>query len=190
MMNADTQITLDQYYAAVVSDISARFPVFGTVEFDRGDIERKHLPVPACLLEITEFEDDGENDPGTEAWQCNARVEARIVFGFRTERVKLQCRKLATALAHFLRLRRFGHPEKPGTKLPTGAAMLVGCYEDDFSPVLDKYEVWRVEWIQNMTFGPSIWNDEGETPDKVYVGIAPDIGKGNEGQYTQIAGDK
>ena len=190
MMNADTQITLDQYYAAVVTDISGCFPVFRTVEFDRGDMDRQPPPVPACLLEITEFEDDGENDPGTGSWQCNARVEARIIFGFRTERVKLQCRKLATALAHFLRMRRFGHPEKPASALPTGPALLTGCYEDEFSPELYKYEVWRVEWIQNMTFGPSIWNEDGEAPKRIHSGFAPDIGTGNESRYDTISEEK
>lgn len=200
-MNADTEITLDQYYRAVVADIRAAFPVFRIVEFDRDDISRAPLEktdLPACLLEITEFEDDAENDMGTGQWFCAARVEARIVVSFREEKENFTVRDMAVALATWIRKRRFSHPDilpdpdKPDEKrlaLPTGAAQVEGAYEDSFSPQLDQYAVWRVEWTQQMTFGASSWKwmGEGEMPANIYSGFKPGIGEGNQDQYMQIA---
>lgn len=183
-MNAETEITLDQYYSAVVSDIAAAFPVFQTIEFDREDIDTNAPQLPACLLEITEFEDN-DNDYQTGAWHCLANVEMRILVSFKTENAKLECRKLAVALAHWLRFKRFTHPSDPQKKLPTGPALLTGCYLDDFDE-LENYEVWRVEYTQAMTFGPSVWTDDGVTPTQVYAGFSPDIGSGNENDYTEL----
>lgn len=184
-MNADTETTLDQFYAAVVNDIRAAFPVFATVEFDRED--RENIPLPAVLLEISEFEDANDMDPGSEQWSVDARVEALVLLGFREAAVKMEVRKAATALAVWLRKRRFSHPSKPGKKLPTGEVRLQGCYKDDFNPELDQYEIWRVEWTQNMTLGPSVWAGEtdGTTPTPVYS-WAPAIGTGNEDQYNEL----
>ena len=182
-MNADTEITLDKYYAAVIADIREAFPVFNTVEFDRGEIETNAPLLPACLLEISEFEDG--DDLQTEAWHCLAHVDIRILLSFKTPNAKLACRKLAVALAHWLRFRRFTHPDNLDKKLPTGPVLLTGCYQDEFDD-LENYEVWRIEFTQAMTFGASVFTDEGVIPDQVYSGISPAIGSENENAYIEV----
>lgn len=184
-MNAQTTITLDQYYTAVVADIKAAFPLFVTVEFDRED--RSKLPLPACLLEIPAFDDAEDEDPGTEQWACDARVELRVLLPFNDDAVKLECRKLATAIAVWLRKRRFNHPTEAGKALPTGAAKVVAAEKDDFDPTLDKFDVWRVDFVQRMHFGASVFDGEtGTSPANPVYSYAPEIGTGNEDEYTPV----
>lgn len=185
-MDADTQITLDQFYAAVTADIREAFPDFATVEFDREDRTFKAADLPACLLEISEFEDADEHDPGTEQWATVARIEARVILGFRLENVKLEVRKAATALSVWLRRRRFRHPTRAGKALPTGQVMLAGCYKDDFSPDLDEFEVWRVEWSQTMHLGVSVFQPGEAVPWQPVYSWVPDVGFGHEDDYRGI----
>lgn len=185
-MDAQTQITLDEYYVAAVADIRAAFPQFVTVEFDREDRELKADDLPACLLEIDEFEDAPDRDPQTEQWATMARVNARVVLGFRTGAVKMEVRKAATSLAVWMRKRRFRHPTKPGEALPTGAAEVAGCYRDDFSPELDQFEVWRLEWLQIMHLGATAFPAGGTVPTNPVFSWAPAIGYGHEQDYSEL----
>jgi hypothetical protein len=59
---------------------------------------------------------------------------------------------------------------------PIGPAQVIGCYQDDFNSELDQYEVWRVEWTQEMHFGSTIWTDDGDVPNEIRVAFSPDIG--------------
>lgn len=181
MANANTVTTLDAVHEGIVAAIKAQFPDLRTVEAYR--LDRNNLPVPACLIEMTEM-DPAELDPGTEQQAVNARFEAKLVIGFRQglKNPKLEIRKLAAAIAAFIRLQRWG--------CPIGPAEFIGAYPDDFDPELDQFEVWRVEWRQIIHLGDSVWNDwnAGEPPSQLLVGFAPDVGTGNEAEYTQITG--
>jgi hypothetical protein len=178
MANANTVTTLDAVHEGIVSAIAAQFPDLATVEAYR--LDRKNLPVPACLVELTEMDALPDDDPGTEQQAVNARFEARLVIGFRqgNSNPKLQIRKLAAAVAAFVRAKRWG--------CPIGAAEVLGAYPDDFDPELDQYECWRVEWQQLIYLGDTVWNDEGVTPSRVFAGVSPDIGAGNEPAYTEL----
>lgn len=195
-MNANTNIDLAVVHDAIVADIKAAFPHLQTVEFYRED--RKILTTPACLLELTELEADPDNDPGTEQLAVLAKFEAELVIGFRQKpgdiaRAKLSIRVLAAALEAWLRMRRWTNPADPVKKLPTGEAIVLGAYQDDFSVMgrqrdqeLSQFEVWRVEWQQRMHLGQTVWTDEGITPTTVYSGVSPDIGQDNEDQCSQV----
>jgi hypothetical protein len=183
-MNANTEVELGALHDAIVRDIQTAFPDLATVEFYRDD--RKNLPAPACLLDLVEFEPSPEDDPGTEQLAVLAKFEASLVLGFRTDKAKLSARKLAAAFAAWLRLRRWSHPTEAGKKLPTGPAVVTGCFKDDFSPELDQFEVWTVEWSQIVHLGNTVWTDEGTTPTTVMAGFSPRIGAGEESEYTQV----
>lgn len=190
-MNANTNIDLAVLHQAIVADIKAKFPGLVTVEFYRED--REKLPMPACLLELTELDAIPEDDPGTEQLAVMAKFEAELVIGFRTPEAKLSIRELAGALAAWLRMRRWTNPADPTKKLPTGEAQVIGAYQDDFVVVgraqnrpLEQFEVWRVEWQQRVHLGNTVWTDEGTTPSEVFVGQAPEVGTGNEEDYTQV----
>lgn len=184
-MNANTNIDLEILHDAIVADIKAAFPSLVTVEFYQDEPEmRKNLPIPACLLTLSEMEVDPEIDPGTEQLAVNATFEAYfIINSLRTPRAKLAIRKNVAAFIAWLRLRRWTNPADTSKKLPTGPAYVMGGYPDDFQPEIDKYEVWRVEWQQVIHLGETIWTDEGTTPQNPVYSWSPDIGNGNEDKY-------
>lgn len=179
-MNANTFCDLDALHAAIVEDIKAQFPDLQTVEFYRTD-ERKGMPLPAVILDLTEFENQPDADPGTEQLAVTARFEAEIIMGFRVPNVKREVRKFAAAFAAWMRLRRFTREN-----VHTGPAQVIGCYPDDFNPELDQYEVWRVEWSTVLHLGNTVWTNEGTIPTQVFLGQAPDIGAGHEDDYTRV----
>lgn len=192
MANANTEIDLGELHQAIENAIRAQFPDLKLVAFYREDDERAELrrdDLPACLLELSEMEPTPEVDPGTEQLAVSARFEARLIIGFRTPRAKLEIRKLAAALAVFLRLKRWPHPTEPGKTVPTGPAEVVAIMPDEFSPELDRYEVWRVEWTQTLHLGTSVWKDDGVTPGTPLYSWSPQIGHGHEGDYKDVVPD-
>lgn len=180
MANANTVTTLEAVHAGIVSAIAAQFPALQTVEAYR--LDRKSLPVPACLIELTEMDAVNDEDPGTEQQAVMARFEARLVIGFRqgAKNPRMEIRKLAAAVGAFVRLQRWG--------CPIGPAELIGIYQDDFDPELDQYEVWRVEWQQVIHLGETVWTDEGETPTMILASFSPAVGVEREAEYQPIAG--
>lgn len=177
MANANTEVTLDAVHDAIVERIRSQFPALKTVQAYR--LERKTLPTPACLIELMEMETGQDaDDPGTEQLAVNARFEARLILGFKTPQAKLEIRKLAAAVAAFARLNRWG--------CPIGPANVIGAWPDDFDPELDQYECWRVEWVQVIHLGTSIWTDHGLPVGEPVFSWAPKIGVGNEAYYRPL----
>lgn len=171
----DTELDLDALHDAIVQSIAAQFPALATVEDYRED--RLNLPLPAVLVELIELEPTPDADPMTEQLAALARFDARVVMGFREPQAKRSVRKLAAALALHVSGQRWGQK--------IGPAEVVVIAPDDFTPELDQFEVWRVEWQQPVHIGPSIWTDDGVTPVPVFS-FAPDIGPGNEGSYEPL----
>lgn len=182
-MNANTEIDLETLEAAIAADIRAQFPDLKTVEFYRED--RTELPVPAVLLELTEWEYDEERDPGTEQLAVLAHFEAEVIIGFRKVHQRLakaEIRRLVGALGAFMYNRRWNKPgaglngDGDPIKLPTGPVQIVGAYPDEFQGMdtgkrgdtLDRYEVWRLAWQQKVHLGKSVWNSAGFTPTALY----------------------
>lgn len=190
MANAVTSCDLAALHTAITAAISAAYPALQTVEFYRAQnegSERLTLPIPACLLEMVEADEFSNPDPGSEQQALMVRFEARFVVGFRVASAKLAVRELATAFAAFIRAQgRWKDANGVGIGGQGGACKVIGCYPDDFDPVLDQFEVWRVEWQQQLWFGNSVWSGEGVAPTTVFIGYAPDIGTGHEEDYKQV----
>lgn len=189
MTDRNTEIDLAVLHQAIVDDIKAQFPELTTVEFYRGQDtgeDRRSLPTPACLLDLTELEAEPEADPGTEQLAVLAKFEVALVIDFRTAQSKLSIRQLAASFAAWLRLRRWSNAAVPGKKLPTGPAQVVGAYPDDFQPDLERFVVWRVEWQQIIHLGQTVWKPEGAAPTQVLVSFTPDIGFGHEPDYVPV----
>jgi hypothetical protein len=180
-VNANTQIDLDQLHSAIVTAIAAAFPQFQTVATYPEVSDRQTLATPACIIELTEMEAAPEDDPGTEQLAMVATFEARIIIGFRTPDAKRAIRKLAGALAAFVLRKRWG--------LPVGPAEVLDARPDDFSPELDQYEVWRVEWQQVIHLGASVWLDSGVTPADIRVSWVPRVGPPYESEYLPVDGE-
>lgn len=171
----DTELDLDALHDAIVQSIGAQFPTLATVEDYRED--RLGLPLPAVLVDLIELEPTPDADPMTEQLPALARFDARVVVGFRETQAKRTVRKLAAALALHISGQRWG--------LKMGPAEVVAIEPDGFTPELDQYEVWRVEWQQPVHIGASIWTDDGTTPVPVFS-YSPDVGPGNEGAYEPL----
>lgn len=160
----DTAIDLDALIDAILASIAAAFPVFETVEAYRED--RRSLPAPACLVQLVDLEPDPASDPGTEQLAVTARFEAQVVLGFRTDAVRRAAPKLAAALALHIQRKRWG--------LPVEAATVTAIEPDEFSPDLDQFEVWRIDWQQVVHIGESVWNNDGTLPSVVLSSINGD----------------
>lgn len=178
-MDRNTEVTLDQVHDGIVSTLQTQFPA---VHVEAYRTDRKELPVPAILVELTEFEDAPDHDPGTGQLAVLATFEAIVVIGFRQpdgRNPKREVRNLAAAVAAFARLQRWG--------CPIGPAMVTGAHPDDFHPELDQFEVWAVEWRQIVHLGETVWKGGNPPPDGVNASFAPLIGPPHEGDYEQVA---
>lgn len=178
MADANTEIDLDALHAAIIAGISGKFPDLN-VEAYREDRER--LILPACLVELVDMEPDPDSDPGTGQLAVLARFEARIVIGFKKLKAKQEIRKMAAALAAAIYMQRWGQP--------IGPAEVTTITPDNFSPELDQFEVWRVDWQHLIHLGASVWNNDGTIPRQVWASISPEIGPDYINSYKLIAGD-
>ncbi|WIY23784.1 hypothetical protein [Parasedimentitalea psychrophila] len=169
-------IDLDQLHDAILTRIREQFPDLQTVE-DYG-ADRKDLLMPAVLLELVDMEADPDSDPGTEQLAVVTKWAARVVFSFRQENLKREIRKLAGALGVLVHDNRWGQSVNPAKVTVIGP--------DAFDPAFDNFEVWAVEWDQQVDLGASVWTGEGVTPERVMVGYSPDTGPGQDGAYTEL----
>ncbi len=176
-MDRNTEVTLDQVHDGIVTTLAAQFPGLH-VEAYRED--RKSLPIPACLIELSEMEADPATDPGTGQLSVIATFEAQLIMGFKQpgKNAKREVRKLAAAVAAFVRLKRWG--------CPIGPAEVVGAYKDDFDPELDQFECWRVEWRQVIHLGETVWKGGHPPPGEVLGSFVPLIGEPYEGEYQPL----
>jgi hypothetical protein len=180
------QVDIDVLQDAIEADITAAFPDLKTVEFYSDERDPRNI-VPACELDIPEWQDFTSPDPGTGQQPTMMRFEARfIIDGVDSKAAKRSIRRLAAAFTAFLYRRRWTDAANPGKKLPTGPAEFLGAYHDAFHTELDQYQVWRVEWQQAVPLGESVWDDTGTAPTRVFVGVTPDIGAGHEADYVEV----
>lgn len=177
MADANLQVALDEMQEAIAASVTAAFPAFRTVEFDRDD-ESEAFPTPAWIGSFVEGEPNPSADCGTGQWPALARFEARIILSARKGGAKLEVRKAATAFAAWLNLRRF-----PGVM--ADPCEVIACEPDEFSPHLEKFEVWRVEWVIPCFFGETAWTPGPEITEAWYS-FAPDIGAAHVDDYTKI----
>lgn len=178
MADSNTEVDLDALHDAIAKQIAEAFPSFVTVEFYREDEDEK-IPTPAILLEMTEAEPAPEHDAGTGQWPALVRFEARILMSARSRGAKREIRKAATALAAWLNLRRF-------SGVRADECHVIACERDEFTPKRDKFELWRVEWVQLVMFGTSAWRNDGAVPEEVYAGFSPDTGDANRDRYFRV----
>lgn len=181
-----TGTDLTQLHDIIVATLQAQFPALNTVEFYRDDPDGRAplaaSDLPACILDMTELEEEPDEDPGTSQLAARVGFAADLVLPFKALNSMLSIRLQAAAFASYLRkMSRW-----PGIN-QAGNIEAISAYKSDFQPELDQYEVWRVEWRQLLHIGTSVWDDEGTTPTTVMLGMSPDIGLGHEADYVQVA---
>lgn len=171
-------------HSVIASTSAAAFPGvhFEFYREDRDDLPAMGelgQPTACCMLELTEF-DPVDADPGTEQVDVIARFEAQFIIGFRTPDAKVAIRALAASYAAYLRKRS----RWPG--VVNGPTQNIRCFKDDFSPELDQYEIWTVEWTQVLRLGEGVWKETGTTPGNPLYSFVPYIGDGNEDEYVPL----
>lgn len=164
----------------VIDTLAAEFTTFKTVAAE--DEDRKKLAVPAIIVQMSELEPDPDKDPHTGQFPCLVRLEARIVMGHRTPKVRREVVKAAGAVAAFVHSNRLG--------VAWGAATVIAVDPDEFAPQADSFDIWRVEWVHAADIGASYFVDEGVTPSQVLTSWSPDIGPANEGDYVEQTADE
>jgi hypothetical protein len=178
---------LAELHAAIVETSATAFAGIA-FEFYRDDRSKlppmggSGQPTAVCLLELSELE-AAEFDPGTEQQALAARFEAQFCIPFTTPSPKVAIRALAGSYAAFLRKQ---------TRWPdvlNGPIKVTGCYKDDFSPELDQYEVWRVEWTQDIWLGEGTpWLPGPARPEQVLASFVPNVGSSHEPDYVDVTG--
>ena len=176
MADGNTEVDLTVLHEAIKSQIAAAFPAFKTVEFYRDD-ETETVPTPACILQLSEAEPSPPDDAGSGQWPALLRFEARLIFAHRDAGTYMRVRLAATSLAAWLYQRHWG----PATS--TDACQVIACEPDEFAPQLDKFKVWRIEWVNPAWIGVSAWHNDGEPPEDALYSWAPDIGIPHEDDY-------
>lgn len=165
----DLGVALD----TVVSKLAAQFPTIKTVAAE--DESRRELPVPALIVQFSEIEPDPDADPHTGQFPCRLRVEARIVLGHRTPKVRREVIKAAGAIASFVHSNRLG--------VKWGAAVVIAVEPDEFAPLADTFDIWRIEWAHTLDLGESYFIDDGVTPTIVLTSWSPEVGGQHEADY-------
>lgn len=147
-MADQNEVTLAQYFAAIETNLAAKFPQFKAVVCCP-DTRDKLPAYPALTFETTELERAPDADGGEGKLPMDVRVEAHLIFPFNITNIKRLAPVLAANVAQFVHLNRFGLRIEP--------AAVTGCYEDSFDDALDQFVVWRVEWHQVVDLGESVW---------------------------------
>lgn len=178
MADVNTALNIDTMYAQITAQLQAAFPVFKTVVFYEDD-EDEQLPTPALLLELSEVEPDTNENGGEPNLPAQLRFEARVVLSQRTPNVKAAIRAQAMAVAGWL------HNHSWGNGVNAEPCRVIACAKDEFEPNLDKWAVWRVEWINQAFLGASCYAAPGPMPDAFYS-FAPKIGAAYKSDYTQL----
>ena len=162
----------------VVLAIGAAFPAAKSVVAE--DESLTDLPVPAIVVQISELEPDPGSDAHDGRFPCNVRIEARVIIGHRTPKARREVAQFAGALAAFVHSNRFG--------VVWNAATILAVEPDEFAPMADKFDVWRVEWVHGAHVGPEVDLDDFVAT-KVLVSGAPSIGPENEPTYVELSAD-
>lgn len=188
MANVATAVTVDEVTDAIVEKLAERLGTGWTVQAypeERSDEDeqevRPQVPVPWATVELMEINVDPDTDPMTDQSAQTCRFRARLIVDGFPSGAKRLVRSKASDLLLWLRCNRMG--------LTIGEAKAIGAAKDDFTPELEQYEVWYVDWTHLIHVGPGNEDPDqfdAEFPTEVYAGVAPEIGPPNIDKYVKL----
>jgi hypothetical protein len=137
------------------------------------------IVTPAILLELEDIAAQDPDETGTEQLPVVLNFNAYVVLDYKSGK-KQAVKTMAAAVLAFIRGQRWS--------CQVGAASAVGAFPDVVQGREEAYEVMRVEFAHEALLGADIWaaDGEGNMAWKVYLGISPLIGPGNEEHYKLI----
>jgi hypothetical protein len=127
-------------HTAIAAELAAQLPGVAILPA-YGDIERAIPALPAIDVQLTDLEPG--DDPGSGEAPLIARFTARVIADPNPPDAGIAVRELATRLATLLYRQNWGLDV-------IGYAHFVQSGEDAFSPDLDGYLVWMVEWTHEF----------------------------------------
>lgn len=153
----------------------------------------KRIRLPALLIDIDQLEPG--DDPGTGELALKASIQCYVVIDPTAGNAQALVKDLAARVAVAGMNENWGVPVAP--------ARLVQIGDASFRPELNGYEVWLVEWSNDIRLGSEIdWQtyadptsyrvfdslegraDSGIFPiSEVVFGVWPDVGQGHEQDY-------
>ncbi|WP_419779825.1 hypothetical protein [Maridesulfovibrio sp.] len=168
------EIDIEKAHDDIVAALKKAFPTCSVGDYRR---EEGAVKAPALALELAHVE-PGAKNPGTGQLEVTLRWEVYPLTHFRTNNAARKVAALVCAVAKFVHGNRFG--------LPVSAAKFVGGFPEDFKPSKDGYEEWRVEFEFEALLGESVWDDDGITPQTVYLSHSPLIGEAHVDEYEKV----
>lgn len=183
MSGTSSDAAIVALHAAIVTAVENRFATFKQVQFHQGE-RPDPLQLPACLLQMRRFEVSQKlSNGGNGQVPCVLDFSARIVVDEQLADAALNLRANAVELAVWLQqLGRF----------PAVASepIQVGIAEPEQWPAAGSGVLtWRVDWSVPLLLGKKDWNDNGQTPNKVFYAISPEIGIPHETGYQALEAD-
>lgn len=158
----DEPLTLEQLYAAVEAHIREAVPGLAYIATMPDPI--RHLPLPAVMIDVAEFEPGA--DRGTGEVSVVARFEARVIVGPEQLQCQHQAAFAAAQLTSLLRNQSWG--------LDVEFAEFVRAAQDWTRPELEGYIVWVVEWTQQIYLGEPEWPWPDQRPGTLVFAVGPD----------------
>jgi len=134
------------------------------------------IAVPAVFVDLVSL--DLGDDPATEQLALTGRFEARVIVNS-ADNGPMKVRELAVEVGKIIHNKNFG--------MKTRLSRLVSIGPDQFSPELDAYDVWLVEWEQQFDVGLSVWDGTGIVPTEILLGYVPEVGIPHEDDYVEIS---
>lgn len=164
---------IDNLHNAILAGITSSIAGIGT--YGSYPKVREVVITPAIFLDMVSM--DMGNDPGTGQLAVLARFQARVIIKS-SDNSQMQVRNLAAEIARVVYNQSFGQNVTP--------AKIVSIGSDGFSPELDAYDIWLVEWEHEFHLGESVWDGDAVLPDKIFLGFSPEVGFSHENDYEQI----
>lgn len=169
-------ITLDEYHNAVKHYLGSQENLSWLKEVHiYPEIEGK-LETPCALFAVTGFGESGEDD-GTGRFFPQLQCELFVVVDMETENSQRLVRDAAMALSMHIHDCRFG--------LKIKGAKWTSAQPDGFVPELDEYDVWSIQFTQDVEIGEVLISAPVVNEKK--VSMSPDIGREHEEDYTDVA---
>jgi hypothetical protein len=163
--------------AAAFSGVHFEFYRDERVSLPFGDGVGNNPPRAYCLFDLTEME-PADMDPATEQMAVMAKFTAAIIIKSLQPDACLLVRVLAGQYAAFLR-KQLRWPS-----VLNGGILLSGCYKDDFSPELDQFEVWRIDWSQEIWLG-NVYEAPPPMPTTPLFSYVPIVGVPYKSEYQE-----
>jgi len=166
-------IHLDDFHDAVVASLESIGWLNSVEAYPEHQTE---LVGPCAFFSVIDWE-FAEEQPMNGQIAVDLSCELLVVFGRDDSGYQKSIRNAAMAICAKVHGNRWGLQVEP--------AVLKGASPDGFTPELDAYAVWRIEWQQRAEIGIDQYHDDGSgfVPTTIMVSQSPHIGAGNEGHY-------